>query len=179
MNKAIINAIVFGVVFGAFFYYMDLQAKKQVSPSDSGELVFEYPRIYRVFAILCVLIGLIPLIPITQMILANEYKIFPLIITLFLLFTIGGIFFIKETFFTRIITSEYKLTYLKRKKSIEIEWKDIKKVKMNVLSGYLTVSDDRNKIKCHMHLVGFNDLVRHIHQKTGISILSMGIKNIK
>lgn len=57
----------------------------------------------------------------------------------------------------------------------EMKWKEIKDFSFGKVSSELKIISSDNTIKAHMHLVGFQDLVSILEQKTGKSRLDKGI----
>jgi hypothetical protein len=59
-----------------------------------------------------------------------------------------------------------------------VRWADIESVRYGAVSMEVTVSDGRQKIKCHAHAVGFPRLVEALSQHLGRSRAELGIPEL-
>lgn len=154
----------------AFLY---TASKKKAKEDGRGNIILQLPKLYSIIGVL-VIIGGIGLL-VFAFFFANENdKILASISSLIamiaglLLFTKGYISHIKITDFGIIET-----TMMGNKK--EIKWNEIRDLSFGKVSLELKISSFDKNIKAHMHLVGFQELVAKLVDKTGKTKTEIGI----
>jgi hypothetical protein len=148
-------------------------SKKKPKKDELGNIILQLPKLYPIIGIL-IIIGGIGLIIFafffangTDQILAAICSLVAMIVGL-LLFAKGYISHIKVTDFG--IT---EITMFAKQK--EIRWNEITDVSFGKVSLEMKIESSNKNIKAHMHLVGFDELVSKLEEKTGRTRIQIGI----
>lgn len=157
--------------------YLYSASKKKPKKDGDENIILQLPKFYYLIGI-SVLLGGIGLFVFASFFASGNDKILAsvssliAIITGLILFSKGYISHLKVTNIGIIETSMFG-------KENEIKWGEIKELSFGKTSLELKISSADKTIKAHMHLVGFQELVSKLEQKTGKTKTDMGIPNKK
>lgn len=167
--KNILPVIVVTLVMGLLL----AASKKKPKKDEIGNIILQLPKLYPIIGIL-VIIGGIGLIIFafffaigTDQILAAICSLIALVVGL-LLFAKGYISHIKVTDLGII-----EITMFAKQK--EIRWNEIKDLSFGKTSLEMKIKSADKNIKAHMHLIGFDELVSKLEEKTGKTRSQIGI----
>ncbi|MEO8934165.1 MAG: hypothetical protein ABI295_07640 [Xanthomarina sp.] len=170
MNSENIVPILIVSIIGVFLY---TSSKKKPKKDGIGNIILQLPKIYSIIGFL-VLTGGVGLFIFASFFADGHAKIlasiFSLIaiITGLIIFSKGYISHFKVTDVGIIETSMFG-------KMKEIKWKEIEDVSFVNSSSELKIEGLDHTIMAHRHLVGFEELVSKLEQKTGKTRAEIGI----
>ena len=148
-------------------------SKKKPKKDGLGNIILQLPKLYPIVGISVIIGGLGLLI--CAFFYANENdQILAIICSLvamvvgLLLFAKGFISHIKVTDLGLIETTLFG-------KQKEIKWDEIRDLSFGKVSLELKIISSDKNIKAHMHLVGFQELVSKLEEKTGKTRIQIGI----
>ncbi|AOR27290.1 hypothetical protein FORMB_02280 [Formosa sp. Hel1_33_131] len=148
-------------------------SKKKPKKDGLGNIILQLPKLYPIVGISVIIGGLGLLI--YAFFYANENdQILAIICSLvamvvgLLLFAKGFISHIKVTDLGLIETTLFG-------KQKEIKWDEIRDLSFGKVSLELKIISSDKNIKAHMHLVGFQELVSKLEEKTGKTRIQIGI----
>lgn len=167
--KNILPAIVVILVMGLLL----AASKKKPKKDEVGNIILQLPKLYPIIGIL-VIIGGVGLIIFAfffangnDQILAASCSLVAITVGL-LLFAKGYISHIKVTDLGIIETTMFA-------KQKQIEWNEIKDLSFGKTSLEMKIKSADKIIKAHMHLIGFDELVSKLEEKTGKTRSQIGI----
>jgi hypothetical protein len=148
-------------------------SKKKPKKDEIGNIILQLPKLYAIIGLLLIIggIGILIFAFITasgnDWIIAISCSLIPMILGV-LLFAKGYISHIKITESGIIET-----TMLGKLK--EIRWNEINDLSFGKVSLEMKIASSEKNIKAHIHLVGFDELVSKIEEKTGKTRIQIGI----
>lgn len=148
-------------------------SKKKPKDSGDGNFILQLPKFYAWFGLLVIMGGFALVIYTfvyaseSDMLLGALASIIALIVGMWI-FAKGYISQIKVTDSGLIETTIFG-------KEKTILWGEITKVSFGAISMELTIRSADKKIKAHLHMVGFNELVYKLESKTRKSRFDLGI----
>ncbi len=151
-------------------------SKKKPKEDGHGNMILQLPKFYPIFGILVIIGGLGLLIfafffgKENDAILASICSLLAFLTDLYL-FAKGYISYIKVTDSGIIETSMFG-------KQNEIKWDEINDLSFGKVSLELKIAASDKNIKAHMHLIGFDNLITRLEEKTGKSKSEMGIPEL-
>lgn len=167
------TSIITTVLILIFLYFIKKTSKRKNRIDENGNSVHKLPLLYGIVGIIPLIISLIisiaTIADIENIDLAN-------IIPIIVLFTSLGIIMCLMTWMNKITLNSNEI--IQRNmwgKTISIKLDEIKSIKFNRVSLYLNIRDGKEKIKCHEHLKGFQEIVKKLSDKTEMSEAEMGI----
>ena len=151
-------------------------SRKKPKIDEDGNRILRLPILYPIIGGIAVIFGL-GLFIFLCIILPAEDIMFAFIVPLIALGL--GVPLLLVSLVSKIkITSEgIEQTTMFGKQKI-ILWTDIKSITFGKVSLELKIKDENQKIKVHMHMVGFPDFISEIENKTGYSKKQMGLEGV-
>ncbi len=167
--KSILPVIAVSLIM-AFLYSA---SKKKPKKDESGNIILQLPKLYAIIGLLLIIGGIGLLIFAFLTAKENDWiiAISSSLIAMFLgslLFAKGFISHIKVTELGIIETTMFG-------KLKEIKWNEIRDLSFGKVSLEMKIASSDKNIKAHIHLVGFNELVTKLEEKTGKTRVQMGI----
>ena len=168
-----IGTIITGLLILTSLYFIKKASKKKSKLDENGYTIHRLPLLYGIG-------GIIPLgicaIIIVASIFKKESSNLSNIIPIILLFAFLGIMMCLMVWMNKISMNGEEIIQRNM-------WGKIKTIKLNEIDSinfdkvflHLNISDNHNKIKCHEHLIGFDEIISNISNKTQITKAEMGI----
>lgn len=167
--KNILPVIIISLVM-AFLY---AASKKKAKEDELGNIILQLPKLYSIFGILIILGG-IGLLIFASFFAHEKDSVTAFIASLIAL--IAGMFVFAKGYISQIKVTDsgiIETTIFGKQK--EIKWHEIIKLSFGTISLELKIKSADKTIKAHLHLVGFQELVYKLENKTGKSRYEMGI----
>lgn len=167
--KSIIPIIAVSLIMA----FLDLASKKKPKKDEVGNIILQLPKLYFIIGLLLIISGIVMLIFAFFTAIGDDWIIaisFSLILMILgaLLYSKGYISHIKVTEFGIIETTMFG-------KLKEIRWNEVRDITFGKVSLEMKIASFDKNIKAHMHLVGFDELVAKIEEKTGKTRIQIGI----
>jgi len=155
-----------------------LYAASKKKPRDAGEgsFILQLPKFYAWFGLL-VIIGGISLVIYTFFYASEHDKGLGALSSLIALLV--GLWIFAKGYIAQIKVTDSGLmetTLFGKEKTIL--WGEITRISYGTMSHELTIRSADKKIKAHLHMVGFDELVYKLENKTKISRFEMGIPGL-
>lgn len=148
-------------------------AKKKPKKDEAGNSILQLPKLYPGMGLLMIVVGLGLLV--YAYFFANESDQILAIISSLIALIIGLLLFAKG-YISHIKVTDLGITETTMfGKLKEIQWKDIKDVTFGDVSLELKIKSHDKSIKAHMHLIGFDELLAKLEEKTGKTKGELGI----
>lgn len=153
--------------------FLNSASKKKPKKDEIGNVILQLPKLYAIIGLLLIIggSGILIFAFITasgnDWIIAISCSLITMILGI-LLYAKGYISHIKVTEFGIIETTMFG-------KVKEIRWKEIRDISFGKVSLELKIVSFDKNIKAHVHLVGFDELVSKIEDKTGKTRIQIGI----
>jgi len=155
-----LGSLVSALVLGYFYS----QARKEVEKGPDGAIELRNSRVYQILAYVIIGLGLAAFV---WSLYSNDPDAL----------TIGSIFFFLCCAFGWALLGSYnnERVYFNEesvivqswsKKSREVKWTDITKMKVNPLSGYLNIYENKKKMSIPMYIVGMKSFAQMVERKT-------------
>lgn len=148
-------------------------SKKNPQKDDAGNIILQLPKLYPILGILVMISGVGLLI--FAVFFASDNDQIPAILSSFIALFAGFLLFAKGYISSIKITDRgiMETTMFWQKK--EILWGEINDLSFGKVSLELKICSPNNKIKAHMHLIGFQDFLVEIERYTGKTKAELGI----
>tara|TARA_R100000935_G_scaffold18989_1_gene36607 strand:+ start:1823 stop:2347 length:525 start_codon:yes stop_codon:yes gene_type:complete len=167
-----IKAVIIPILIIGSLYLIKKASKKKSKIYENGNSIHRLPLIYGIGGIFSLIITIII---ITSIFLSNENINLFTVASLIILFSTLGIIMILMVWMNKIYLNPKKITQRNMWGKIKtIEMSEIKSIKFNKVSLYLKISDGEKIIKCHDHLVGIEEILNTLSEKTNITRNQMG-----
>jgi len=148
-------------------------SKGQPKKDELGNIILKLPKFYSIFGILVILGGIGFFI--FAFFFAKENDQLTIVI-IGLVAMLSGLFLFAKGYVSHIKVTELGIietTIFGKQK--EIKWNEIEDLSFGKVSLELKIASSNVKIKAHTHLVGFNELVSKLEEKTGKKRIEFGI----
>jgi hypothetical protein len=149
-------------------------SKGKANENEQGQLLLQLPKFYWILGAFMIIVGIALLIAAMFHFDSNEDKVVVLCMSLV---TLGfGYLLFGKGYISNIVISENEIieTSMFRKKT-HINFNEIDNITFGKISLELSIKSKQKKIKAHIHLVGFRELVAKLSEKTGRTSIEMGI----
>ncbi|SEA44121.1 hypothetical protein [Bizionia paragorgiae] len=167
--KTILPVIVVTLVMGLLL----AASKKKPKKDEVGNIILQLPKLYPIIGIL-VIIGGIGLLIFAFFFANGNDQILAIISSLVAM--IFGLLMFAKGYISHIKVTDLGITettlFAKQK---EIRWNEIREVSFGKVSLEMKIESSNKNIKAHMHLVGFDELVSNLEEKTGKTRIQIGI----
>lgn len=153
-------------------YFIKKASKKKSKVDENGNSIHKLPLLYGIG-------GVVPLIISTIIIVAtifdsNNTNLFNSTVLVCLFSSLGLIMCLK-VWMNRISMNSEEIVQRNMWGKIKtIKMNEIRSIKFNRFSLYLKISDGKKTIKCHDHLVGIEEILNMLTEKTNITRKQMG-----
>lgn len=165
------------VVVSILMAYLYSASKKKPKKDNAGDIILQLPKLYSLIGIL-VLLGGIGLFIFASFFANGNDKIIASISSIIAIIT--GLILFSKAYISHVkITDAGIVETSMFGKECEIKWHEIKDLSFGKTSLELKISSSDKTIKAHTHLVGFEELVSRLEQKTGKTRMDMGVPDKK
>ncbi len=168
-----IEYIPFVVIISLLMAYLYAESKKKPRDAGEGNFILQLPKFYTWFGLL-MLMGGITLVLYT-FIYARESDRILAAFASFIALIIGMLIFAKGYISQIKVTDSGLIETTLFGKEKTILWGEITRISFGTVSLELTIRSADKKIKAHLHMVGFKELVYKLESKTRKSRSEMGI----
>ncbi len=149
-------------------------SKRKANEDEQGNLVLQLPKFYWFFGAFMISVGIALLVVANFYVEATDDKEIVLYMSLGAII-LGGFLFTKG-YISKILISETDIVETGIFGQItQININEIESISFGIVSQELTIKSKKKKIKAHIHLVGFGELVEKLIQKTGKTPTEMGL----
>lgn len=153
-------------------YFIKKASKKKSKIDENGNSVHQLPLIYGIGGIVPFIISLIIIVAIV----ANDEPTDSTDAIVFVVaFSFLGLIMCLMTWMNKVTLNSEEITQRNMwGKTTTIKMNEIKSIRFSRISLYLKISDDEKLIKCHDHLVGIEEILDTLSEKTGMTRSQMG-----
>lgn len=138
-------------------------SKKKAKRNVDGNTILRLPYFYFIIGVICSLfcvgIGVFGL-------LNSPKEDWFFIVIVCLIFFSLGLYLTLSINHNVIISDQFieEINFFRQRK--KIKWSEIEKIKFGIVSQMLKIQGSKTKIKVHLHMIGFKELVAKIEDKT-------------
>jgi len=162
------------LVVGLVMSLLYVASKKKPKEDEQGNTILKLPNFYWIMGVFIIATGIGFLFFASYW--ASESDALPARIAAIIALVLGLLLFGKGYISSILIKDSGLVETSMFGKEKEILWNEIEKITFGKVSLELKIqSSNRNKIKAHLHLVGFDELVSTLEEKTGKTRSQLGI----
>jgi len=174
MNIELIKyAVIIALVMLVTYFTRKASLKNPVE-TQTGVTIYRLPKLYGIIGLISIGIGLIPLI---AGLVDFSIETLKTVAFLFLLFGGLGMVLVLMTWVHKImISGEIIIQKNMLGKIKTVKFSEIEKIRFNNITNELIIKSSNGKIRCHENLVGFDQLVNTLVEKTDFKREEFGLK---
>ncbi len=172
MISTIIITTVVSLIMGMLYVASQGKAKED----NQGNLILQLPKFYWFLGIIMILIG------VGLLVVANFYVDTPedkkVVFSMCIVATVLGCYLFLKGYISKIIVTNRGVIAIGLfGQQTPIHWNEITTISFGSISQELSIRSKQNTIRAHIHLVGFNELVSKLEEKTGKPRNEMGLNS--
>jgi len=146
--------------------YLNKKSTLNLTPNSTGEFQLRMNKLYYYLGLICISLTIFAIV-ICLINIEGDDKWIAIIGFASIFGALGMICYLWYINYYVILDSKYIITNSVLNKRQEIEWDKIARVSFSNTSGLLTFyADNHMKVKVHMHIVGFNEVLNSMERNT-------------
>ncbi|MFM7021673.1 MAG: hypothetical protein ACKOXB_01740 [Flavobacteriales bacterium] len=159
------------VVVSLVMAFLYAASRKKPIEDEMGNKILRLPVFFYVLGVISIVFGLV----LSLLVFSNEEDVFISIPFFMLFFILGMVLIIGRKNTQTVITPEKIIHTSFWGKTKELNWEEISKLSYGKMSQELKIESKKKKIRVHVLMVGFKELLSEIENRTSHSIRDLGI----